>query len=337
MLRARVVGVGSYLPPRVVTNKDLEKIMDTSDEWIVRRSGIQERRWSDVGVSTSDLGVQAAERAIENAGIKKTEIDLIIFATLSPDHFFPGTGCFLQAKLGIKNTPTLDIRQQCSGFIYGLSVADQFIRTGMYKHVLLVGAETHSSGLQKATPGRDVSVLFGDGAGAVVLSATDVTLPSTDSFIYSTHLHTDGSGAKELWTPAPGAGMGKSERVDAQMLEEGLHYPVMNGKKVFVEAVTKMGEVLQEGLAHNALKSEDIDLFLFHQANLRINEAVADFFKIPKEKVFNTIEKFGNTTAATIPLGMDEAIKAGRLKKGMRVAMAAFGSGFTWASAILRF
>lgn len=338
MLRSRILGLGSYVPENVVTNNDLAKFIETSDEWIVQRTGIRERRWApQPGETNSDLAKHAVERALANAGVDKQEVDLIVFATLSPDHDFPGTGCYLQAKMGIPGIPALDIRQQCSGFIYGLSVADQFIRTGTYKRVLVVGSEMHSTGLDKTTRGRDVTVLFGDGAGAVLMGPCEVTNPKTDAYLYSTHLHADGTGANDLCLPAPGAAFGKDVRIDHEMLEMGLHFPKMNGKKVFVAAVQRMAEVLNEALTANQLQIADIDLFLFHQANLRINEAVAQAMGIPPERVFNTIQKYGNTTAATIPLGMDDAVKAGKLKPGMRVAMAAFGSGYTWASGIFRY
>ncbi|MBY0372183.1 ketoacyl-ACP synthase III [bacterium] len=336
-LRAKISGVGSYVPPRVVTNHDLAKFMETSDEWITQRSGIKERRWALPEQMNADMAREASEKAIRQAGIDKSDIGMIIFATLNPDHFFPGNGVFLQEKMGMHGIPALDIRQQCSGFVYGLSVADQYIRTGTHKHILVVGSEIHSRGLDKTTRGRDVTVLFGDGAGAVVVSGTEIANGATDPHIYSTHLHSDGRGAKNLWMPAPGPAMHTEERITHEMLDEGLHYPKMDGKRVFVEAVTRMGEVLIEGLQHNKLNIQDIDVFLFHQANIRINEAVAESLKIPRERVFNTIHKYGNTTAATIPLGMDDALQAGVLKKGMRVAMAAFGSGYTWASAILRY
>lgn len=332
---SEILGVGMQVPDRVVTNADLAKFIDTTDEWIVQRSGIQERRWCDENTSTTDLALKAAEQAIARAGIDKTEIDLIIFATLSPDHDFPGSGCFLQAKLGLSGCASLDIRQACTGFLYGMSVADQFLKTGMYRTVLLVGAELHSKGLDKTTRGRDVAVLFGDGAGAVVMRRQEATGSPTQSRVLSTHLHADGAHAKELWLPAPGMALG-AERLTSAMLEEGLHYPKMNGKKVFTHAVRRMGEVLGECLAANGVTLEQVDLFLFHQANLRINEMLASELKIPAEKVFNTIQKYGNTTAATLPIGMAEAEKAGKLKKGMLVASAAFGSGFTWASALYR-
>jgi len=335
--RSRILGVGSYVPPRVWKNDDLRELMDTSDEWIRQRTGIEQRHWVDQSEATgsSDLAVEACKNALQNAKTDKSEIEMIIFGTLSPDHDFPGTGCFLQAKLDMPGIPALDIRQQCTGFIYGLSIADQFIRTGMYKKILVVGAEVHSKGLDKTTKGRDVSVLFGDGAGAVVVGVADSdALETKKSCIYSTHLHADGKYAKDLWIPLPGMAH-PGERLTADLLN-GDEYPQMNGKAVFVHATKRMPEAVMEALAANNLTVNDIDLFLFHQANLRINEMVAKQLGIPEEKVFNTIQKFGNTTAATIPLGMDEAVRAGKLKPGMLVASAAFGSGFTWASAILR-
>ena len=336
MIRSKILSTGMHVPQKVVTNDDLSKIMDTSDEWIRQRTGIEQRHWVDGGESTSDLALKAAENAIRNAGIEKSQIEMIILATLSPDHEFPGTACFLQKKLGLPGIPALDVRQQCTGFIYSLSIADQFIKTGTYRHVLVVGAEIHSKGLEKTNEGRDVTVLFGDGAGAVVLGAVEVTDPKAESCILSTHLHADGTHAEELWTPAPGTG-NSLDRIGAAEIAEGLHFPKMNGKTVFLNAVKRMPEALQEALDHNGLRIEDIDLFIFHQANLRINDMIAKQFAIPEHKVFNTIQKFANTTAATIPIGLDEAVRAGKLKKGMLVASAAFGSGFTWGSAIYRF
>lgn len=332
---SRIVGVGAYVPSNVYTNSDLEKMMDTSDEWIQQRTGIKQRHWVDAGTSTSDLALEAATEAITNAGLKKEDIDMIIFATLSPDHDFPGSACFLQDKLGLPGIPALDIRQQCSGFLYGLSIADKFIRSGSNKNILLVGAEIHSKGLDKTPRGRGVSVLFGDGAGAVVVSATKVNDPKKDAHVMTTHLHADGAFAKELWLPGPGNAY--PERINQEMLDEGLHWPQMNGKTVFVHAIKRMAETLMEACHTAGVKLEDVDLFLFHQANMRINDKVAEVMGIPAEKVFNTIQNYGNTTAATIPLGMRDAIKAGKLKPGMLVASAAFGSGFTWASGIWRY
>ncbi len=331
---SRILGIGSYVPPRVWKNDDLKQLMDTSDEWIVQRTGIRERHWVelDTNICTSDLALEAVKLALDSAQVKKEELDMIIFATLSPDHEFPGTGCFLQEKLGVPGIPAIDIRQQCTGFIYGLSIADQFIKTGAYKKILLVGAEIHSKGLDRTTRGRDVTVLFGDGAGAVVVGVAE---EGSDRKIYSTHLHADGSYARELWTPGPSIAT-KNHRISAEILASDDCYPKMNGKAVFMQAAKKMPEVIMEAVRHNDLKLSDIDLFVFHQANLRINELVARQLEIPEEKVFNTIDRFGNTTAATIPLGLHEAVKCGKLKPGMLVASAAFGSGFTWASAIYR-
>jgi len=333
--RSEIIGVGSYVPPQVFTNFDIEKMMDTTNDWIVQRTGIEERRWVDTETTTSDLALIASEKAIANAGLDKSQIDMIIFATLSPDHDFPGTGCFLQAKLNLPEISVLDIRQQCTGFIYGLSIADKFIQSGTHKNILVVGAEVHSKGLDRTPNGRNVAVLFGDGAGAVVVSQRELTDNKKNSRIMTTHLYADGSYAKELWIPAPGNALG-AERINKNILDEGLHYPQMNGKTVFVHATKKMAECLLHSCKEAGVELNDIDVFLFHQANLRINSKVAEMLSIPESKVFNTIQKFGNTTAATIPLGMDDAIKAGVLKKGMLVASAAFGSGFTWASAVWR-
>jgi 3-oxoacyl-[acyl-carrier-protein] synthase III len=332
MYSSEIIGCGMYVPENVVTNNDLSKMMDTTHDWIVQRSGIEERRWVSPEVSTTDLALKACEDAIKNAGIDKKEIDCILFATLSPDFFFPGAACILQPKLGLNEIPAIDVRQQCSGFLYGMSMADAFIKSGQYKTILLVGAEIHSKGMNKTTAGRDVAVLFGDGAGAVVIRRTDNTNPSK---IMSTHLFAEGQHAKELWTEAPGLGIGP-EMITHADIEAGRHFPQMNGKKVFANAVRRMCECLLLALETNKVKLDDIDLFLFHQANLRINQMMAQELKIPEHKVFNTIMKYGNTTAATIPIGMTEAVKAGKLKKGTLVASAAFGSGFTWASSIYR-
>jgi len=337
MRYSKILGMGSYVPERVWTNKDLESLMDTTDEWIQQRTGIKERHWVDQASSTasSDLALEAANEALEASGVKKEELDMIILATLSPDHDFPGTACFLQAKMGVPGIPALDVRQQCTGFLYGLSIADQFIRSGMKNKILVVGAEVHSKGLDKTTRGRDVSVLFGDGAGAVILGACEGPVVEKSSQILSTHLHADGRFAKELWIPEPGMAH-PGDRLTVERLVDANQYPKMNGKTVFMHAAKKMPEVLLEALTANNLELSDIDLFVFHQANLRINEMVAKQLGIVEEKVFNTIDRFGNTTAASIPLGLCEAQKAGKLKPGMLVAVAAFGSGFTWASAVIR-
>jgi 3-oxoacyl-[acyl-carrier-protein] synthase-3 len=317
-----------------VTNDDLAELMDTSDEWIVERTGIRRRHWVDPETSTSDLALEAANAALISASVDKEDIDMLIVATLSSDHFFPGTACFLQTKMGISEIPALDIRQQCTGFIYATSIADQFIRTGMYQKVLVIGAEIHSKGLDISTEGRDVTILFGDGAGAVVLESTEVDT-AEDPQILSTHLHADGSGAKALWLPSPGMAF-PDGLVTHEHLDRGDQYPQMNGRAVYVNAVKRMSEGIQDALATNEVSLDDVDLFFFHQANLRINEAVAQRLGIPPEKVYNTIHKYGNTTAATIPLGMRDAVDDGTLQPGMLVACGAFGSGFTWGSMLIR-
>ncbi len=338
MIAATVTGVGGYLPPRVVSNKDIESLLETTDEWIQQRTGIQQRHWV-TSESTSDLAFEAAKVAIKNAGIETQQIDLIILATSSPDTDIPGAAAFLQAKLELPGVPYFDIRQACSGFIYGMSLADHYIRSETYKCILLVGAEVQSKGLDRTPLGKNVSILFGDGAGAVIIQARDVESmadDSSESKILSMTLHADGAFAKELWMPAPGSAFG-ADRITHEMIDRGEVYPQMNGKLVFVHAVTKMPAVLMETIAKSQKNIEDVDLFFFHQANLRINQKVGEDLKISSEKIYNTIQKFGNTTAATIPLGMYDAYQAGVLKKGQLVGLAAFGAGFTWASAVLRF
>lgn len=330
MKRSRILGVGRYLPEKVVTNFDLEKIMDTTDEWIKQRTGIEQRRFAAEGEGTALMGARAGEEAIKRAGLKKEDIDFIIFATLSPDYNFPGSGVLVQDLLGIGTIGALDIRNQCTGFIYGMSVADQFIKTGMYKHILVIGAEIHSTGIEFTTRGRAVSVLFGDGAGAVVVGESK----DEKKGILSTHLHSEGKYAKDLWTEAPASVL--HPRLTQEMLEQGRHYPQMTGKNVFKHAVTRMPEIIMEALNANGYKVSDIDLLVPHQANMRINEFVSNALEIPPEKVVHNIQKYANTTAATIPLCLYDALEDGRLKPGALVCMAAFGSGFTWASALMR-
>jgi len=329
MPRTAILGLGRYLPERVVTNDDLAKMFDTSDEWIRQRTGIRERRYVEDGVGPADLAVPATKQALEDAGLELEDIEFIIFATLNPDYFFPGSGCVLQDKLGVPGIGALDVRAQCSGFIYGLSVADAFIKTGMYKRILLVGAEVHSSGLEFADRGRDVTILFGDGAGAVILGATE-----EDEGILSTHLHADGRYAKDLWMEIPAACY--SPRLTKEHMDEGRHYPKMNGRKVFKMAVEKLPKVINEALDANGLAIDDIDLLVPHQANLRINEFVAQKLGLPPEKVYNNIHRYGNTTAGSIPIALNEAIQEGRAKKGDTIMLAALGSGFTWASCLLK-
>ncbi|MGZ3775743.1 MAG: 3-oxoacyl-ACP synthase III family protein [Pseudobdellovibrionaceae bacterium] len=335
MLATKITGIGGYLPPRAISNSDLEKILDTTDEWITQRTGIKQRFWVEASQCTSDLALEAARGAIEDAGIQTKDIDMIIFATSSPDTDIPGSASFLQAKLDLGGIPYFDIRQACSGFLYGIDLADKFIRSGQYKCVLLVGAEVQSKGLDLTPRGRGVSILFGDGAGAVILQATTVNNPETDSFVQATKIHADGHFAKELWMPCPGSAFGE-KRLTPQMIEEGTVYPEMNGRLVFMHAVTKMPEVLNEALTASQKTLPEIDMFFFHQANMRINQKVGEDLGIPSEKIYNTIEKFGNTTAATIPLGMWDAKKKGLLKPGMLLGLASFGAGFTWASTIVR-
>lgn len=308
--------------------------MDTSDEWIVQRTGIRQRHWVDGDTTTSDLAFAAANRAMEDAGVTIGDVDAIFLATLSPDHDFPGTACFLQAKLDRPGIPAIDVRQQCTGFIYATSMADQYIRSGMVGTALVVGAEIHSKGLDVSTRGRDVAVLFGDGAGAIVLESTSVD-DATDPHVLSTHLYADGTHARELWVQAPSQAY-DGPRISGEILARGEHFPVMNGRSVFVHAVKRMPEAINEALDANEMSVADVDLFLFHQANLRINEAVAKSLDIPEERVFNTIDRYANTTAATLPIGLDEAKKVGKVNPGDIIAFAAFGSGFTWGSMIAR-
>jgi 3-oxoacyl-[acyl-carrier-protein] synthase III len=330
--RSRILGIGSHVPARVVTNKDLTQWMETSDEWIVERTGIRERRWVEEGsnVGSSDLALEAAKRALEAAEMPKEKIQMVIFATLSPDHDFPGTGVFLQRKLGLGPMPVLDVRQQCTGFIYALSIADQFIRAGTVDYVLVVGAEVHSTGLDRSTRGRDVTVLFGDGAGAAVVGPSDDETRGILSF----HLYADGNHAEDLWVEYPSSV--HYPRLSAKVLEDGGHYPKMDGRKVFKNAVSKMPEVVHEALGKNGYKIDDLSMLIPHQANLRINEFVQKSLGLPDDKVWNNIQRYGNTTAATIPLCLDEALRAGKIKRDDLVCLVAFGAGFTWASMLIR-
>jgi 3-oxoacyl-[acyl-carrier-protein] synthase III len=331
MHRSRILGIGMAVPSRVVTNHELATKMETSHEWIVERTGIEERRWVEPGETGADLATKASREALERAGVQAKDIDLIIYATLSPDFNFPGTAVFVQRQLGLKEIPCLDIRQQCTGFIYGLSIADAYIRTGMHKHVLLIGSEIHSTGIDVTTAGRDVAVLFGDGAGAVVIGrATD-----DQHVILSTHVHADGSEAEILWTEYPASA--RHPRITAEAMAERKHYPVMNGKKVFKHAVTRMPQAIMEGMIANGLKLENIDMLIPHQANLRINQMVTQMIGLPAEKTHNNIQKYGNTTAASIPICMHEAIALGKIKPGNLVCLVAFGAGLTWGSAFLRY
>ena len=333
MYNSQIVGIGHYVPDNVVSNKDLEQFMDTSDEWIIERTGIRERRWVKPGSddAPSTMGTKAARIAIENAGLTPDDIDFIVFATLSPDYYFPGPGVQVQEQLGIKEIGALDVRNQCSGFIYSLSVADLFIKSGMYKNVLVIGSEYHSGGLEKSTRGRGVTVIFGDGAGAVVLQRTE-----EDKGILSTHLHSEGQHAKELSLIGPATSRWVDTIIEENDPEDTSYYPYMNGNFVFKHAVTRFQEVIHEALQKNGYQPSDIDMLIPHQANLRISQFIQQKMKLSNDQVYNNIMRYGNTTAASIPIALSEAHQEGKIKEGDLVCFAAFGSGFTWASALIR-
>jgi len=334
LYRSRIKGLGFYVPENVVTNDDLSKLMDTSDEWIQERTGIQQRRHALRGSdTTTSMGVKASLKAIEAAKINKEEIDFIVFATLSPDFYFPGCGVLVQKELGLPTIGALDIRNQCSGFIYALSVADQYIKTGMYKNILVIGAETQSPALDMTTRGRNMAVLFGDGAGAAIVSRSD----NPERGILSTHLHSQGEHAEQLAMITPGVGTKwVTELLAENDPDDVSYYPNMNGQFVFKNAVVRFAEVIEEGLKTNGLSNKDINMLIPHQANLRISQFVQHQFKLTDEQVFNNIMKYGNTTAASVPIALTEAVQQGKIKDGDLVVLAAFGSGFTWASAIIR-
>ena len=334
MYHSKIAGLGFYVPENVVTNDDLSKIMNTNDEWIQERTGIQERRHIIKNEdTTTTMGVKAAKIAIERSGISKDDIDFIIFATLSPDYYFPGPGVLVQRDLGLKPIGALDVRNQCSGFVYAISVADQYIKTGMYKTILVIGSEVHSTGLDMTDRGRGVSVIFGDGAGAAVLSReTDLT-----KGILSTHLHAEGQFAEELVLKAPGmGGRWVTDIIHDNDPEDASYYPYMNGQFVFKNAVVRFSEVIHEGLEANNLDISDIDMLIPHQANLRISQFIQKKFELSDNQVFSNIEKYGNTTAASIPIALTEAWEQGKIKSGDIVVLAAFGSGFTWGSVIIK-
>ncbi|MFY0625385.1 MAG: ketoacyl-ACP synthase III [Reichenbachiella sp.] len=335
MRQSKIAGVGHYLPSNVVLNKDLESVMETSDSWIQERTGIKERRHIVIGEedSTSTMGTKAAIKAIENAGLTADDIDFIIFATLSPDYYFPGPGVMVQDQLGMKKeVGALDVRNQCSGFVYSLSIADQFIKTGMYNHVLVIGSEVHSAGLDMTTRGRNVSVIFGDGAGAVVMSGSD----EKGKGVLSTHLHSEGKHAEELALIGPNTTDWVDKYIERNDPEEIRHYPYMNGNFVFKNAVVRFQQVIMEALKSNNLEPSDIDMLVPHQANLRISQFIQKQMGLSDDKVFNNIQKYGNTTAASIPIALSEALEEGKIRSGDLVCLAAFGSGFTWASALIR-
>jgi 3-oxoacyl-[acyl-carrier-protein] synthase III len=333
MYNSKIIGLGKYLPDNVVTNDDLSKMMDTNDEWIQERTGIKERRWIKKGTDDSSavMGAKAARIAIERAGLTKDDIDFIVFATLSPDYYFPGCGVQIQEMLDMKTVGALDVRNQCSGFVYAISVADQFVKTGMYKNVLVIGAEYHSNGLDKTTRGRGVSVIFGDGAGACVLSREE----DNTKGILSSHLHSEGKYADKLIVESPSIGHWVPEIIDSKGKDIS-YFPYMDGTFVFKNAVVRFSEVIMEGLTKNSLTKEDIDLFIPHQANLRISQFVQRKFGLRDDQVFNNIMKYGNTTAASIIIALTEAWEQGKVNEGDTVVLAAFGSGFTWGSVIIK-
>ncbi len=332
MRNARILGVGRHVPERVVTNNDLKAYMDTTDEWIQQRTGIRERHFSDGWTGAADLGAAAAREALDRAGMQAEDMDCIVFATLSPDVDMPASACLLQDRLGVAGMPAFDVRNQCSGFLYGLAIADKFVKTSTYDHVLLVGAEVHSTGIDLTTRGREVAVIFGDGAGAVVLGPED----NAARGILSTHLHAEGKFAEKLWLESPASRSRPRVTEDMISSDAARMFPKMEGRYVFRHAVTRFPEVIHEALDANGLTPADIDLLIPHQANLRISQLVAMGLELPEEKVFNNIQRYGNTTAGSIPIALYEALDEGRIHDGNVVCLAAFGAGFTWASALMR-
>ena len=333
MYNSRITGLGFYVPEQIVTNDDLSKIMDTSDEWIQERTGIKQRHWikEGSGETSATMGAKAAEIAINRSGLSEKDIDFIIFATLSPDYYFPGCGVQIQDMLGMNTVGALDVRNQCSGFVYALSTADQFIKTGMYKNILIIGSEYHSNGLDRTTRGRGVSVIFGDGAGACVLSRSE----DNEKGILSSHLHSEGKYADKLIVESPSIKHWVPE-ILASETEDLSYFPYMDGTFVFKNAVVRFSEVIMEALTANKLKPTDIDLFIPHQANLRISQFIQQKFKLREDQVYNNIMAYGNTTAASIIIALTEAWEQGKVKDGDIVLLAAFGSGFTWGSVLMR-
>lgn len=332
MYNSRITGLGHFVPDNIVTNDDLSKLMDTNDDWIQERTGIKERRWIEKGSgeTSATMGAKAARIAIEKAGLTKDDIDFIVFATLSPDMYFPGCGVQIQDMLDMPTIGALDVRNQCSGFIYAVSVADQFIKTGMYKNVLVIGSEYHSGGLDLTTRGRGVSVIFGDGAGAAVMSRTE----DNTKGVLSSHLHSEGKHARELVVEGPSIAHWVPEIMENK--DDTCYYPYMNGTFVFKNAVVRFSEAIIEGLKANNLESSDIDMLIPHQANLRIAQFIQKKFRLSDDQVFNNIMKYGNTTAASVVIALTEAFEQGKIKDNDLVVLAAFGSGFTWGSVIIR-
>ena len=330
MPNAYIAGTGFFVPPKIVTNEELSQYMNTTDEWIRERTGILERRYVEKGVGPSDLAIPATEQALEAAGLSVKDIDFMIFATSTPDYYIPGSGCLLQEKMGFNEIGALDIRVQCSGFIYGISIAEQYIKAGAFNNILLVGAEVQSTAMDLSDKGRETAVIFGDGAGAVIIRSTE-----KDRGILSTHMHTDGKYLKELWVEAPASKEGHP-RILPEHLDQGKQYLKMNGREVFRHAITRFTEVIHECLAANKLKIEDIDILIPHQANLRITQMLQKKMNLTDDQVFSNIHKYGNTTAASIPIALAEVVNERRVTEGDRVIFASFGSGFTWAAAAVK-
>lgn len=331
MRYSKIVGLGHHVPEQVITNDYLSTLMDTNNEWIIERTGIKERRWIDPQKDTvANMAAKAARMALQRANLTEKNIEFIVFATITPDYFFPGSGVLLQRELGLENIAALDIRNACSGFIYALSVADQFIKSGMYKTILVVGAEIQSTAIDVSTRGRNTAVIFADGAGAAILQ------PSDKPGVLSTHLHSDGRFAEELYVRDPGSSRKREERQPEQILDTTHFKVVMNGNQVFKHAVVRFMEVINEALAANQLKKEDINLLVPHQANLRISQYIQEKLALRDDQVYNNIMRYGNTTAASIPIAMSEAWAEGKMKENDVICLAAFGSGFTWASALIR-
>jgi 3-oxoacyl-[acyl-carrier-protein] synthase III len=331
MRYSKITGIGHFVPEHVITNDYLSSIIDTSNEWIVERTGIQERRYADPTKETvAGMAAKATRMALERAKLTEKDIDFIVFATITPDYFFPGSGVLLQRELGLESIGALDIRNACSGFIYALSVADQFIKSGMYKTILVVGAEMQSTAIDLTTRGRNTAVIFADGAGAAILQ------PSDQPGVLSTHLHSDGRFAEELYVRDPGSSRPREERQPEQILDTTTYKVVMNGNQVFKHAVVRFMEVINEALAANQMTRDNIDLLIPHQANLRISQYIQEKMGLRDDQVYNNIQRYGNTTAASIPIAMSEAWAEGKIKEGSMICLAAFGSGFTWASAMIR-
>jgi 3-oxoacyl-[acyl-carrier-protein] synthase-3 len=330
MPRTEFIASGFHVPAHVVTNDDLARMMDTSDDWITQRSGIKTRHWVEEGETGVTLAREATRIALAKAGMEASELDCIVYCTCTPDHFEPGNGVFLERELGLRDIPAIDVRNQCSGFLYGLAVADAWIRIGQYRRVLLVGAEVHSRGLDKTTRGRDTAVLFGDGAGVAILGPTDDPARG----VLSTHLYADGRHAEKLWVDAPG--LAHDPYISEELLREGKHRAVMEGREVFKFASVLMPQAVATALAANGLTAADVTLLVPHQANLRILEMVQRVTGLRDDQIYVNIQKYGNTTAASIPIALHEAWCAGRLQRGDLLVLTAFGSGFTWASAAVR-